>query len=120
MFLAYATYMDFTVHHIDVKSAFLYGKALYGLHQAPHAWYETLSKHLLDNGFTRVAIDQTLFKQKDGGDTILVKIYVDDIIFGSTNPRLCKEFEEVMCSNFEMSSMGVMKFFLVLQVDQSE
>ncbi|KAI3808433.1 hypothetical protein L1987_24384 [Smallanthus sonchifolius] len=147
MFLAYAAYMDFTVHQMDVKSAFLYGKvqeevyvkqppgfidpsypdkvykldkALYGLHQAPRAWYETLSTHLLDNGFTRGAIDQTLFKRKDGADTIMVQIYVDDIIFGSTNPRLCKEFEEVMRSKFEMSSMGEMKFFLGLQVDQSE
>ncbi|KAI3813359.1 hypothetical protein L1987_18081 [Smallanthus sonchifolius] len=106
MFLAYAAYMDFT--------------ALYGLHQAPRAWYETLSKHLLDNGFTRRAIYQTLFKRKDGADTILVQIYVDDIIFGSTNPRLCTEFEEVMRSKFEMSSMGERKFFLGLQVDQSE
>ncbi|KAI3774153.1 hypothetical protein L1987_48697 [Smallanthus sonchifolius] len=119
MFLAYAADMDFTVHQMDVKSVFLYGKvqeevyvkqpsgfidpsypdrvykhdkALYGLHQAPRAWYETLSTHLLDNGFTRGAIDQTLFKRKDGVDTILVQIYVDDIIFGSTNPQLCKEF----------------------------
>ncbi|KAI3762868.1 hypothetical protein L1987_53310 [Smallanthus sonchifolius] len=147
MFLAYAAYMDFTVHQMDVKSAFLYGKvqeevyvkqppgfidpnfpdrvykldkALYGLHQAPRAWYETLSKHLLENGFTRGAIDQTLFKRKDEKDTIMVQIYVDDIIFGSTNPRLCIEFEEVMRSKFEMSSMGEMKFFLGLQVDQSE
>ncbi|KAI3784099.1 hypothetical protein L1987_43191 [Smallanthus sonchifolius] len=147
MFLAYAAYMDFTVHQMDVKSAFLYGKvqeevyvkqppgfidpnfpdhvykldkALYGLHQAPRALYETLSKHLLENGFTRGAIDQTLFKRKEEKDTIMVQIYVDDIIFGSTNPRLCKEFEEVMRSKFEMSSMGEMKFFLGLQVDQSE
>ncbi|KAI3805610.1 hypothetical protein L1987_28141 [Smallanthus sonchifolius] len=147
MFLAYAAYMDFAVHQMDVKSAFLYGKfqeevyvkqppgfidpnfpdrvykldkALYGLHQAPRAWYETLSKHLLENGFTRGAIDQTLFKRKEEKDTIMVQIYVDDIIFGSTNPRLCKEFEEVMRSKFEMSSMGEMKFFLGLQVDQSE
>ncbi|KAI3676109.1 hypothetical protein L1987_85708 [Smallanthus sonchifolius] len=147
IFLAYAAYIDFTVHQMDVKSAFLYGKvqeevyvkqspgfidpnfpdrvyklykALYGLHQAPRAWYETLSKHLLENGFTRGAIDQTLFKRKDEMDTIMVQIYVDDIIFGSTNPRLCKEFEEVIQSKFEMSSMGEMKFFLGLQVDQSE
>ncbi|KAI3725030.1 hypothetical protein L1987_64802 [Smallanthus sonchifolius] len=147
MFLAYAAYMDFTAHHMDVKSEFLYGKvqeevyvkqppgfidpnfpdrvykldkALYGLHQAPSAWYETLSKHLLENGFTRVAIDQNLFKRKDGKDTIMVQIYVNDIIFGSTNPSLCKEFEEVMRFKFEMSSMGEMKFFLGLQVDQYE
>ncbi|KAI3810906.1 hypothetical protein L1987_20555 [Smallanthus sonchifolius] len=147
MFLTYAAYMDFTVYQMDVKSAFLYGnvqeesyvkqplgfidptypdhvykldKALYGLHQAPRALYETLSKHLLDNGFTRGAIGQTLFKRKDGADTILVQIYVNDIIFGSTNPRLCKEFEEVMRSKFEMSSMREMKFFLGFQVYQSE
>ncbi|GJY85703.1 putative ribonuclease H-like domain-containing protein, partial [Tanacetum coccineum] len=88
LFLAYASFMNFLVYQMDVKSAFLYGtieeevyvsqppgfvdpefpekvykveKALYGLHQAPRAWYETLSTYLLDNGFYRGQIDKTLF-----------------------------------------------------------
>ncbi|KAI3762784.1 hypothetical protein L1987_53225 [Smallanthus sonchifolius] len=112
LFLAYASYVGFKVYQLDVKSAFLYGKfheevyvtqppgfedpyninkvykldkALYGLHQAPRAWYEMLSKHLLSNGFDRGQIDSTLFIQKAGGVILLVQVYVDDIIFGSTN-----------------------------------
>ncbi|KAD1105208.1 hypothetical protein E3N88_43299 [Mikania micrantha] len=130
---------------MDVKTAFLYGKvkgeiyvcqppgfedsqypdhvykldkALYGLHQAPRAWYATLADHLLANRYTRGAIDQTLFFRKDKDDLILVQIYVDDIIFGSTNLALCKEFEGVMKKKFEMSAMGEMTFFLGLQVKQ--
>ncbi|GKA20285.1 putative ribonuclease H-like domain-containing protein, partial [Tanacetum coccineum] len=57
-------------------------KALYGLHQAPRAWYETLSTYLLENRFRRGTIDKTLFIKKDKGDILLVQVYVDDIIFG--------------------------------------
>ncbi|KAD4586040.1 hypothetical protein E3N88_23641 [Mikania micrantha] len=145
IFLAYASYMNFTVYQMDVKTAFLYGKvkeeiyvcqppgfedsqypdhvynldkALYGLHQAPRAWYATLTDHLLANGYTRGAIDQTLFVRNDKDDLILVQIYVYDIIFGSTSSTLCKEFEEIMKKKFEMSAMGEMTFFLDLQVKQ--
>nr|GFA03269.1 uncharacterized mitochondrial protein AtMg00810-like [Tanacetum cinerariifolium] len=58
-------------------------KAMYGLHQAPRAWYGTLSKYLLANGFQRGTIDQTLFIRKHRGDFLLIQVYVDDIIFGS-------------------------------------
>ncbi|XP_076953566.1 uncharacterized protein LOC143627678 [Bidens hawaiensis] len=70
-------------------------KALYGLHQAPRAWYATLTAHLLEHGYKRGTIDQTLFIKIVGKDLILVQIYVDDIIFGSTCTTLCSEFEEV-------------------------
>ncbi|KAD5802556.1 hypothetical protein E3N88_13916 [Mikania micrantha] len=130
---------------MDVKTAFLYGKvneeiyvcqppgfedsqypdhvykldkALYGLHQAPRAWYAALTDHLLAHGYTRGVIDQTLFVRKDKDNLILVQIYVDDIIFGSTSSVLCKEFEAVMKKKFEMSAMGEMTFFLGLQVKQ--
>ncbi|GKB27045.1 putative ribonuclease H-like domain-containing protein [Tanacetum coccineum] len=123
LFLAYASFMGFIVYQMDVKSAFLYGtiedevyvcqppcfedpqfsekvykveKALYGLHQAPRAWYETLSTYLLENGFRRGTIDKTLFIKKDKGDILLVQVYVDDIIFGSTKKSLCVEFEQMM------------------------
>nr|GEW36356.1 hypothetical protein [Tanacetum cinerariifolium] len=71
-------------------------RALYGLHQAPRAWYETLANYLLENGFQRGKIDQTLFIKKQKGDILLVQVYVDDIIFESTNKELCKAFEKLM------------------------
>ncbi|GJZ87071.1 putative ribonuclease H-like domain-containing protein [Tanacetum coccineum] len=145
IFLAFASYMGFIVYQMDVKSAFLYGKideevyvsqppgfldpkypqkvykvvkALYGLHQAPRAWYATLSTFLLKNGYRRGTIDKTLFIKKDKHDIILVQVYVDDIIFGSTKKSWCDEFEALMKSRFQMSSMGELTFFLGLQVKQ--
>ncbi|GJU46028.1 putative ribonuclease H-like domain-containing protein [Tanacetum coccineum] len=147
LFLAYASFMNFVVYQMDVKSAFLYGKieeevyvyqppgfedpefpdrvykvekALYGLHQAPRAWYETLSTYLLENRFQRGTIDKTLFIKKVKGDILLVHIYVDDIIFGSTKKELRIEFENLMHKKFQMSSMGEITFFLGLQVMQKE
>ncbi|GKE16376.1 putative ribonuclease H-like domain-containing protein, partial [Tanacetum coccineum] len=145
LFLAYASYMDFTVYQMDVKSAFLYGtieeevyvcqppgfvdlefpnrvykveKALYGLHQAPRAWYETLSTYLLENGFRRWIIDKTLFIKKITNDILLIQVYVDDIIFGSTQKSLSTELEQLMHKRFQMSSIGELTFFLGLQVEQ--
>nr|GEW38672.1 uncharacterized mitochondrial protein AtMg00810-like [Tanacetum cinerariifolium] len=93
-------------------------KALYGLHQAPRAWYETLANYLLENGFQKGKIDQTLFIKRQKGDILLLQIYVDDIIFGSTNKDLYKAFEKLMKDKFHMSSMGELTFFLGLQVKQ--
>ncbi|KAI3677784.1 hypothetical protein L6452_37054 [Arctium lappa] len=145
LFLAYASYMKFKVYEMDVKSTFLYGsieeevyvcqppgfenpsypdrvyklkKALYELHQAPRAWCDTLSSYLLENGFERGVIDKTLFIKRKKKDILLVQIYVDDIIFGSTRNNMCKEFEELMHQRFKMSSMGELTFFLGLQVQQ--
>nr|GEW40705.1 hypothetical protein [Tanacetum cinerariifolium] len=95
-------------------------KALYGLHQAPRAWYETLATYLLENGFQRGTIDQTLFIKKQTGDILLVQIYVDDIIFGATNKDLCRSFEKLMKDKFQMSSMGELTFFLGLLVKQKK
>nr|GEW18530.1 putative ribonuclease H-like domain-containing protein [Tanacetum cinerariifolium] len=147
LFLAYASFMGFMVYQMDVKSSFVYGtikeevyvcqppgfedpdyhdkvykmvKAIYGLHQAPRAWYETLANYLLENGFQRGKIDQTLFIKKKKGDILLVQVYVDDIIFGSTNKDLCKAFEKLMKDKFQMSSMGEHTFFLGLQVKQKQ
>ncbi|GJS95047.1 putative ribonuclease H-like domain-containing protein [Tanacetum coccineum] len=145
LFLAFASYMGFLVYQMDVKSAFLYGtieeevyghqplgfvdpaypnkvykvvKALYGLLQDPRAWYETLSSFQPENGFRRGTIDKTLFIKKNKSDIMLVQVYVDDIIFGSTKKSMCTEFEEVMHKRFQMSSMGELTFFLGLQVKQ--
>ncbi|GJY15613.1 putative ribonuclease H-like domain-containing protein [Tanacetum coccineum] len=145
LFLAFASFMGFIVYQMDVKSAFLYGtideevyvsqppgfvdpdhptkvykvvKALYGLHQAPRAWYATLSTFLEKHGYKRGTIDKTLFIKRDKKDIMLVQVYVDDIIFGSTNKSWCDEFEALMKSRFQMSSMGELTFFLGLQVKQ--
>ncbi|GKF01784.1 putative ribonuclease H-like domain-containing protein [Tanacetum coccineum] len=120
LFLAYASFKDFVVYPMDVKSAFLYEKELYGLYQAPRAWYEALSTYLLDNGFQRGKIDKTLFIRWDKGDILLVQVYVDDIIFGSTKKSLCTEFEKMMHNKFQISSMGELTFFLGLQEKQKE
>ncbi|GJX95228.1 putative ribonuclease H-like domain-containing protein [Tanacetum coccineum] len=147
LFLAYASFKDFVVYQMDMKSAFLYGKieeevyvcqplgfedpefpdrvykvenALYGLHQAPRAWYETLSTYLLENRFQRGTIDKTLFIKKFKGNILLVQVYVDDIIFGSTKKELCTEFEKLMHKKFQMSYMGKLTFFLGLQVTQKD
>ncbi|GKD12043.1 putative ribonuclease H-like domain-containing protein, partial [Tanacetum coccineum] len=147
IFMAYASYMGFTVYQMDVKSAFLYGqieeevyvcqppgfkdpdhldkvykviKALYGLHQAPRAWYDTLATYLLSNGFQRGHIDQTLFIKSKKRHILLVQIYVDDIIFGSTKKELCDEFEKLMKDKFQMSSMGELTFFRIAGPTEKE
>ncbi|GJU98876.1 uncharacterized mitochondrial protein-like protein [Tanacetum coccineum] len=95
-------------------------KVLYGLHQAPRAWYKTLSTYLLDNGFQRRTIDKTLFIKRHKGDILLVQVYVDGIIFGLTKKELCIAFEKLMHENFQVSSMGELIFFLGLQVQQKK
>ncbi|GJU08355.1 putative ribonuclease H-like domain-containing protein [Tanacetum coccineum] len=145
LFLAFASYLGFMVYQMDVKSTFLYGrideevyvtqpkgfvdpqhpkkvykvvKALSGLHQAPRAWYVTLSTFLLNHGYIRGTIDKTLFLKKHKSNIILVQVYVDDIIFGSTKKARCNEFEALMKGEFEMSAMGELTCFLGLQVQQ--
>ncbi|GJR27405.1 putative ribonuclease H-like domain-containing protein [Tanacetum coccineum] len=93
----------------------MYVKALYGLHQAPRAWYATLSTFLLKNGYRRGTIDKTLFLKKDKNDIILVQVYVDDIIFGSTKKSWCDEFEALMKSRFQMSSMGELTYLSLIK-----
>nr|GEY87803.1 hypothetical protein [Tanacetum cinerariifolium] len=144
LFLAYAAHKDFTVFQMDVKTTFLngiikeelyvgqppgfvskqypdhvyaLGKDLYDLKQAPRAWYDVLSQFLIDSGFQKGSIDTTLFIKKKGKHIMLIQIYVDDIIFGSTNPKYCTKFSDLMVKRFEMSMMGEMKFFLGRQVN---
>nr|GEU39281.1 hypothetical protein [Tanacetum cinerariifolium] len=93
-------------------------KALYGLTQAHRAWYDTLSRFLLDK-FSKGAVDPTLFTRKAGKNILLVQIYADDIIFASTDPKACDIFSNQMSSKFQMSIMEQMSFFLGLQVSQN-
>nr|GEY27861.1 hypothetical protein [Tanacetum cinerariifolium] len=118
IFLAFARYMNFKVYQMDVKSAFL--NDLYGLKQAPRAWYETLSTFLIQNKFAMGRIYNTLFIYKSNGNVILVLVYVDDIIFGSTCYKLCKQFEKLMTKKFEMSMIGELTYFLGLQIKQDD
>nr|GEV56873.1 hypothetical protein [Tanacetum cinerariifolium] len=135
--------LQFKTQQMDMKSALLYGKtdeevyvsqppgfidpkfpkkvykvrkALYGLHQAPRAWYANLSTFLMKSRYRRGLIDKTLFIKKDKKDIMLIQVYVDDIIFGSTKKSWCDKFEALM----KMSSMGELTFFLGLQVKQRE
>nr|GFA12441.1 uncharacterized mitochondrial protein AtMg00810-like [Tanacetum cinerariifolium] len=83
------------------------------------AWYDELSNFLVSKGFSKGSIDPTLFITKHEEDILLVQIYVDGIIFGSTNSKLSKRFEKLMRNKFEMSMMEELKFFLGIQINQS-
>nr|GEU76534.1 hypothetical protein [Tanacetum cinerariifolium] len=146
IFIANAAHTNMTIFQMDVKTAFLNGelkeevyisqqegffdqdnpshmyklkKALYGLKQAPRAWYDMLSSFLISQQFSKCAVDPTLFTWHVGNDLLLVQIYVDDIIFASTNTAMCDEFANQMTNKFKMSMMGQMSFFLGLQISQS-
>ncbi|KAK2409488.1 hypothetical protein QL285_044909 [Trifolium repens] len=95
-------------------------KSLYGLKQAPRAWYERLSTFLVNNGSEKGQVDNTLFRKTLKKDILIIQIYVDDIIFGSTNATLCKNFSKLMQDEFEMSMMGELKFFLGIQINQTK
>jgi hypothetical protein len=143
--LAYATHHDFELYQMDVKSAFLNGpikkevyveqppgfkseeypnhvyklyKALYGLKKAPRAWYGCLRYFLIDNGFRIGKGDSMLFTKRMGKNLFVCQIYVDDIIFGSTNTSFWDEFSKIMTDKFEMPMMGVLTFFLGFQIKQ--
>ncbi|GJY08962.1 retrovirus-related pol polyprotein from transposon TNT 1-94 [Tanacetum coccineum] len=143
--LAYACALDFKLYQMDVKSAFLNGfineevyiaqppgfidftkpnyvyklkKALYGLKQAPKAWYDRLKAFLIKHDYSMGMVDNTLFTKKKDSNLIIVQIYVDDIIFGSTCQEMCDDFAKIMHDEFEMSMMGELNFFLGLQIKQ--
>ncbi|GJT35045.1 retrovirus-related pol polyprotein from transposon TNT 1-94 [Tanacetum coccineum] len=145
--LAYACAFDFKLFQMDVKSAFLNSfineevyvaqppgfidfekpnhvyklkKALYGLKQAPKAWYDRLKAFLIKHEYKMGMVDNTLFTKKKSSNLIIIQIYVDDIIFGSTCQDMCDEFAKIMHDEFEMSMMGELNFFLGLQIKQME
>nr|GEW33904.1 retrovirus-related Pol polyprotein from transposon TNT 1-94 [Tanacetum cinerariifolium] len=146
IFLAYAAHKSFIVFQMDVKTAFLHGtlkedvyvcqhegftnadhpnhvyklnKALYELKKVPRAWYDELSTFLLHNHFLKGKIDPSLFIRRFEDDILVVQVYVDDIIFGSTNPKYTQLFYDLIKGCFKILMMGEITFFLGLQVNQS-
>jgi hypothetical protein len=145
MLLAFVAHHDFKLYQMDVKSVFLNGptqelvsveqppgfedpnfpnhvfklqKELYGLKQAPRAWYECLKEFLLKQGFEIGKANPTLFTHKVENDIFVCQIYVDDIIFGSTNHVYCEEFSMIRTKRFEISMTDELKFFLGFQIKQ--
>nr|GEW13236.1 copia protein [Tanacetum cinerariifolium] len=143
--LAYVCAIDFKLFQMDVKSTFLNSfinedvyvaqpsgfidfekpdhvyklkKALYGLKQAPKSWYDRLKAFLINHEYKMRMVDNTLFTKKKSSNLIIIQIYVDDIIFGSTCQDICDEFAKIMHDKFEMSMMGELNFFLGLQMEQ--
>ncbi|GKA53902.1 retrovirus-related pol polyprotein from transposon TNT 1-94 [Tanacetum coccineum] len=145
--LAYVCTLDLKLFQMDVKSAILNGfineevhvaqppgfidfakhnhvyrlkKALYGLKQALKPWYDRLKAFLIKHDYTMGMVDNILFTKKKDPNLIIVQIYVDDIIFGSTYQEICNDFAKIMHDKFEMSMMGELNFFLGLQIKQLE
>jgi hypothetical protein len=144
--LAYACSKNVKVYQMDVKSSFLNGeleeevyieqpegfqlskntnyvcklkKALYGIKQAPRAWYSRLDKYLQQVGFRKGSVDNNLYIKVIQGNILLIEVYVDDIIFGSDDDRLSQKFAKDMQNEFEMSLLGELSFFMGLQIRQS-
>jgi hypothetical protein len=147
LLLGVACILKFKLFQMDVKSAFLNGylneevyveqpkgfvdpnypdhvyrlkKALYGLKQAPRAWYERLTKFLVQQGYRKGETDKTLFVREEKGKFMIAQIYVDDIVFGGMSDPMVKMFVNQMQSEFEMSLVGELTYFLGLQVKQME
>ncbi|GJV30967.1 retrovirus-related pol polyprotein from transposon TNT 1-94 [Tanacetum coccineum] len=137
--LAYACALDFKLYQMDVKSAFLNGfineevyvaqppgfidfakpnyvyrlkKALYGLKQAPKAWYDRLKAFLIKHDYSMGMVDNTLFTKKKDSNLIIIQIYVDDIIFGSTCQEMCDDFAKIMHDEFEIKDSKAMKTYV--------
>ena len=138
---ALVCHLKFKLYQMDVKPTFLNGllkedvyvaqpkgfidphfpdhalyfkKTLYGLTQAPRAWYDQLTQYLVSHGFTRGKTNQTLFIKKEDDKLIVAQVYVNDIIFGSTKDELAHGFSKLMQAEFEMSMIGELTHFLGL------
>ncbi|KAK2410100.1 putative mitochondrial protein [Trifolium repens] len=147
LLLGVACILKFKLYQMDVKSAFLNGylqeevyveqpkgfvdpeypnyvyklkKALYGLKQAPRAWYERLTQFLEEQGYRKGGSDKTLFVKQEKGKFIIAQIYVDDIVFGGMSNAMVQHFVQQMQSEFEMSLVGELTYFLGLQIKQMD
>ena len=143
--LALAAQYKWLVYQFDVKSAFLNGelkedvyvhqpqgyeearnehkvyklkKALYGLKQAPRAWYSRIDTYFLKKGFNRSENEHTLYIKSNGNDIIIVCLYVDDLIYTSSSDLLVEEFRQAMMTEFEMTDLGLLHYFLGIEVTQ--
>ncbi|KAJ3676254.1 hypothetical protein LUZ60_003666 [Juncus effusus] len=147
LLISQAAQFKWPVYQMDVKSAFLNGvleeevyveqppgyvksgkerkvlklrKALYGLKQAHRAWNARIDTHFKETGFTHCPYEHALYVKKKGNDLLFVALYVDDLIFMGNNDKMVKEFKEAMMREFEMTDLGLMKYFLGLEVTQGE
>jgi transposase InsO family protein len=147
MLLAVAAQKGWKVYQLDVKSAFLNGflqeeiyveqpegfmkkgeedkvyllkKALYGLKQAPRAWYSRIDNHLLTLGFVKSLSESTLYIKHNEVDILVVSLYVDDILVTGNNATLIDEFKLEMMKEFEMTDLGLMTYFLGMEIKQSK
>lgn len=146
MIIATAAHKNWTIYQLDVKSAFLHGelhetvyvdqpqgftkegsegmvyklrKALYGLRQAPRAWFSKIESYFIREGFKKCDMEHTLFvKTGEQGHILIVSLYVDDLIFTGNCESLILEFKESMKKNFDMTDLGKMSYFLGVEVLQ--
>ncbi|KAL0364507.1 UNVERIFIED_CONTAM: Retrovirus-related Pol polyprotein from transposon RE1 [Sesamum angustifolium] len=145
--IAIAANKKWKIYQMDVKSAFLNGyideeiyveqpqgfiakgseekvlrlkKALYGLKQAPRAWYSRIDKYFMDRGFRRSLSEPTLYIKSQGNGTLIVSLYVDDLIYTGNNEKMIQDFKEDMMKTFEMSDLGLMHFFLGIEINQEK
>ena len=143
--LVLAAHARWHVHHMDVKSAFLNGelveevyvhqppgfvdekqprhvlklsKALYGLRQAPRAWYAKLDASLSHLGFSRSPLEHAVYRRGDSTSFLLVGVYVDDLIITGTSDKEIKEFKAEMHRLFKMSNLGLLAYYLGIEVVQ--
>jgi len=147
LLISLAAQHRWTILQMDVKSAFLNGvleeevyveqplgymrrgeekkvlrlkKALYGLKQAPRAWNERIDTYFKKNGYEQCPYEHALYIKKKGEDVMFIALYVDDLIFTGNNAELIEAFKEVMKKEFEMTDLGLMKYFLGLEVIQGK
>ncbi|KAK4401017.1 Retrovirus-related Pol polyprotein from transposon TNT 1-94 [Sesamum angolense] len=145
--IAIAANKKWKIYQMDVKSAFLNGyideeiyveqpqgfiakgseekvlrlkKALYGLKQAPRAWYSRIDKYFMDRGFRKSLSEPTLYIKSQGNDTLIISLYVDDLIYTGNNEKMIQDFKEDMMKTFEMSDLGLMHFFLGIEINQEK
>jgi len=95
-------------------------KALYGLKQAPRAWYSRIDSYLLENRFEKCEGEPTVYIKEKDCKILIVVLYVDDVIFTSNDDYLIENFKSVMKEEFEMTDMGLLRYFLGIEVDQNK
>ena len=100
------------------EKVYLLKKALYGLKQAPRAWYSRIDEHLQSLGFFKSPSEATLYVKGTDANLIVVFVYVDDLLVTGSNEKLVKEFKAEMLKVFEMTDLGLMSYFLGMEVKQ--